>query len=221
MALATLENLISEARLYSMDTDTTDPALTDAQWTMLVNKAYQDFMALFPDLLVDTVGSVTLVNGTYKYTLNNLTGKRFRDLTIAENTTNGDVPIERASFEELLSLVGQQTNIIPRSWAATRSSSDMTSWTIYFVPTPTSTPVITFRGHVQPQDLTSGQSPICGDAECHWIAGVAAARGARLIGRPYDFVQNIIADLPQFLQAEMFVVKGATRPFNTDNEVTA
>lgn len=217
MGNITADIMLAEMRYHMQDTDTTDQGLTDAQCYYEMNGAYHDFLAAFPDLLVAQVGSVTLTTGNYSYTLTATSD--FRDLTTAIRSSGA--AIERCNIEEALGLVNTmntQSNV--RSWAARRSNTNPLQWTIYVLPTPqAATPgSLTFYGHVQPADLTSGLTPLIGTAESRWVSRLAAIRGAAKLGRSQDYIDTLWRDLPQHIQDEFRVVEGAKRPYSTPSE---
>lgn len=218
MAVLIADNMLALMRYEMQDTDSVDGGLLDAQCYMELNNAYHDFLAAYPDLLVANAGTLNMAIGNYSYTFT--ANGDFRDLTAA--TKNNGLALERCNIEEALGILNTMTtssNI--RSWAARRSNTDHTKWTILVLPTPVGaagSDILTFYGHLEPVDLAAGVTPMVGSAESRWIAKIAAARGAAKMGRTQEFIDAIWRDIPQNIQNEMRVVEGAKRPYVTQNE---
>lgn len=223
----TLLSARTEARLLAVDTDTTDPALTDAEWNRMINSAYLDYARQYPEQMTTTlpIATVTFVTGQYLYT--QTTGAGIIEFTgaVTYNLVAEVNSVDRADFNELYRLAQSEQNesgTYPRSWAVRRINNTQHQFVVY--PSPSSLvngKQLYCFGYIEPTQLSSDSSTFSGvsDSEVKWISRLAAIRGAAVIGRDQQFIDRLWSDLPQRMQASMRKVESFKRPFPKASEV--
>ena len=222
----TLLSARTDARLYAVDTDTTDPALTDSEWNRLINGAWLDYARAFPERFSTSSSSplltVTMVASQYVYDLTSAGG--IMELTGAWVYNSGTKlnSLDRADFDELYRLSQIESNVsstTPRSWGI-RRITDLSFQAILY-PAPTLTYSVYIFGYKEPPQLSSDSTVFTyvTDAEVKWIARLAAIRGAGIIGREQAFIDRLWSDLPQNMRNALKSIESFKRPFPKAAEV--
>lgn len=211
------------ARLYAVDTDSTDPALTDAQWNLMLDTAYLDYARTYPEQFSKSSSSplatVALVTGQYVYDVT--VGAGVIEFTGAVLHTGSvqTTPIERADFDELRRLANTEalssTTPYPRSWGVRRITDTTCQFCVYPAPgTSAAGKSVYVFGYAEPALPTSDATtyPYTADSEVMWIARLAAIRGASIMGRNGEFIDRLWSDLPQKMQLSMRKHESFKRP---------
>lgn len=138
--------------------------------------------------------------------------------------SSGNDTLERLEVPEILRLremgaAGVPQTGYPKYWAIEKASTKTAGtppntneyappkYYLYLFPDTTTKPPLTTQqfglygeAHPRPLDLSNYTEPNLSEAESRWVARIAAARGAALIGRSPDFIQQILSDIPKNIQ---------------------
>jgi len=226
----TLLTARTRTRLLAVDTDSFEPALTDAEWNLLINGAYLDYARTFPEQFsvsaTSPLATITLSTGVMIYLLTTASG--VIEWTGATNHSDASTPVsplDRSDFSELYRLAtveGNASSTYPSRWAVRRITDTQHQFVVY--PSPASLvngKFVYVWGYKEPAQLGSDSStfPYIADSEVLWISRLAAIRGAGVIGRDQQFIDQLWSDLPQKMQLTMRKVESFKRPYPKQAEV--
>jgi hypothetical protein len=217
-------------RLLAADTDTVDPALSDAEWNMMINSAFLDYARQYPEQFTTSATSpmaaITLTTGTFVYNVTTGAGVvEFTGAVITNTTFVEQNSLDRSDFGELYRLAKQEVNAsgtYPRSWAVRRITDTQHQFVVY--PSPAALVnghFVYVFGYKEPSQLSSDSATFAqiADSEVKWVARLAAIRGCGIIGRSAEYIERLWSDLPQKMQASMRKVESFKRPHPKGSEV--
>lgn len=218
------------ARLYAVDTDTTDPALSNSEWNSLINTAYLDYARMYPEQFstsaTSPMAAVTLTQGEYVYDVTTAAGViEFTGAVNMSSATDAVGPLDRSDFTELYWLSfkeGAASGTYPSRWGVRRINDTLHQFVVYPAPgAPATNKQVYVFGYKEPAQLSSDSSTFAGiaDSEVKWIARLAAIRGAGVIGRSQEFVDRLWSDLPEKMRLSWRKHESFKRPYSKPSEV--
>ena len=222
MAIRDLAGLIEDARLWAQDDSTAGNALSTAQWTSIANEVEQAFASAFPEHFVIRADSksVTFTSGVGSWTPTTSTVNVRRVLAMRIGTTNLErmEPHRIYELQSFDSAAGTPTRyaLIPDNSSATMTTKPNT-FTILLHPIPVDgAQTILSDYEFYPIDMSSSSTSDLprgfGDAESRWFGLLMAARGAWLNGKSLEFINGILAGVPEEVQTRMHVREGLLAP---------
>lgn len=222
MAVLTVANIILHSRILALDTSTTEPGLTDAQYTSLFNEAYLrwvEAIEMRPKFLTPTAAGLASVAASTKSVV-------LSDATVYEplqihkvsgsSATTG-TPLERVEPHVILALLDGASNGTTAKWAAIRtpatSSADIGKWTVYLYPPPDATAHFSLVARCYPAVLTTSDTPDVSEPSAYTLARIVAVRAATALGRDGDFLSAIAQPIPDDIKSAFGIVRStSTKP---------
>lgn len=205
--------LRSEARTYARtlvrDTSTANPGLSDATYNLLIAEARSEYAAMYPEQFT---GDLSF--GAAPTTTATQFRKTFTPTDIVRNVLNiranlsGTIytPLEQTgSVQEILGLIASNgTNAPPTKYFCVRTLNSDTQWDVYFYPVPDNAYNLIFTANVEPSELSSDANPVLFNySGSRTIARMAAIKAAIILGRSADYIQNLMATLPDQIRNRM------------------
>jgi len=205
-------------RLWVQDTDTTLPGATDAEYLKAINDRYVSWFKIMEKRAKQSVLVTLAANDFTK--ASSLTNA-MEILSVTRDVTSlAPAGMERMEWNELRNLQNyDSTTGTPIRYAAIKSPDDQT-WLVATHPVPSGAFTLNAVHTLYPAELTSGQTPILGDAEALWVYRLAASDMALSpIGRP-DLREGILAPVPEYVRAKMGVEQKRVDPKRRDETAT-
>lgn len=218
----TLTNSLLYTRQLYADTDTTNPALSDAELTRILNENYIRFRDHFSPRWVWE--SATTLTGTLAQADRKVT---FGLTTIAEiklvfvETAVGNVagtPMTKDDLSRILTLQdADTTQAQPRIFALLRAgtftAANIGKWTVYFWPIPNQAYYLSALVRYEVTELAVGADKAdVTDGEMYTICRLAAADAALISGRPVELVQGILAPVPEKMKSHLALAVRSVKP---------
>lgn len=211
--MMTLADLRTEARDSMLDVDSNNYSIDATTLDRMLNKAIVIVKGIQDDRPVDmtaTVSGMTFAANT-KFVTTSVTNIR-RILAVFRSGSAGSSTPTSGPLEQLDDWELQQAQDLdpftgtPSMWAAwragTSTAADVGKWTVALWRVPDATKYFILRALVEPTVLSSGtDKPDMDDDTAYACAWMAAAIGARLMGRDEAFIGDIKARIPDVLQA--------------------
>ncbi|HJW74957.1 MAG TPA: hypothetical protein VJ787_04715 [Thermoleophilia bacterium] len=206
MAILTLAQMETHARLLAQDSSASNPGLTQAQYFSLINEAAQYWTSEVSPrvkILSATASGATFATVNVK----DLTDNGIADVLYAlQATAAGNVTgtsVERVRISRMLELQEDATSSATiTQWAMTRTAVGVATGgnqgriTIYIYPKATGTLYLALAVRPWHTDMAGTDVPDVSDEESRIIARMAATEAARLLGRDEAFINRIAALLP-------------------------
>lgn len=211
--MLTLADLRTEARDTMLDVDSNNYGIDTTTLDRLLNKSVVIVKGIQDDRPVDlsaTVSGLTFGAST-KFVTTSATNIR-RILAVLRSASAGSTSPISGPLEQIDDWELQQAQDVdpftgtPSMWAAwragTSTAADVGKWTVGLWRLPDVTRYYILRALVEPAVLTNAtDKPDLDDDTAYACAWMAAAIGARLIGRDEAFIGEIKARIPDVLQA--------------------
>lgn len=211
MAAPSLDNGILLIRLWTQDTSTTLPGLSDAQYTLLINERYMTYTRLVENRVVRIASFQTLANGTLE-AVSTDTSPEILSLEI--NLT----PLERMEYEELRAKrASDSTTGTPTAYAMLKDTATE-KWLTSYWRIPNGAFTVTALARAYPAALSGTAVPVLGDADGYWVYRLAAADACPLLGRP-ELVESILAPIPDNIRGKMGVERARYDPKRRPEEL--
>lgn len=206
MASPTLTTMLVQSRLWGVDTSTSAPAATDAQWTIWINVAlrwyWENTEKRTKEVLM--LGSLSGGEGDIEADAGFIYPEIISVwLTISGLSSIGQ-PLDRMEWSELrLRQASTAPSAAPTHWAAIKEAGAGGKWRVGLLPTTNAADTVTALVRVYPVALASGSDVIdLGDAEADQVCIIAAIFAAPRIGRP-ELATDLMQLLPKMLQDKM------------------
>lgn len=210
-----------------LDTSSTNPGLSTAEWLILLNDAMFAYASQFPNLLPVTgllgTAAITSGNSSTTLTLNALTAS-------ARNITNAFVrgvgPCERVELMDILRLIAQDTTQgAPTQYAIMSSTPGVTTtalvYTVKLWRIADASYNVDFYGTVNPITLTGDtDTTVFQEGEAREIARMAAVDASRLLGRPDSFTAQLIQSASERVKEKFYSQSIDTRPRSTSGKTS-
>lgn len=236
--LSGLTGMIGFARNLVVDVDSTDPAAADSVYTLHINDLYLRAHEAFPRYqLIDAATSGLTVSSALSAvtTLTNIV--EIVDVGINTSGAAATMPdtysgwLERISVDEAIrsqaeSAFTLDTTKVPK-WAAeyvqTDTEASIGKWRIYFNKQLSENPgYAVLRARLRPAILASANDePDLPDEMRYTIARAAGAVVALSFGEDPEFVQSLLAPIPEQVQRGLGVWGMALRPKGKELERVA
>lgn len=213
----TLTNMLLFTRQLYVDVDTTNPALSDAELTKLINEAYlrsrDHFSPRWNWERGDVLGMAAgMAQSDRNVTPTILTVAEWKMLFVeAGATTTAGTPLSRDSVSRVTALQDSEgTEGTPRIYAAQRletfTAAGVGKWVIHVWPIPSSTIYLSGLVRHEATELAVGtDKPDVQDGEAYTICRMAAMDAALISGRPVELVHAISAPLSDKLKSHLTV----------------
>ena len=217
MAVLTYDEQESFGRLLALDTDTTSGGgLTTDEWQLLINDWYLRYKAEY-DHSVST-DTVNYAYGSYTSTVT-LTSA-YRSIVSVKLSGTGSV-LQRRDAAELYQQIYNNHELGTPVYYGFFSTAGVGTGRKYFTlmlhPTPSqalypSGANIDIYYESYPVTVGPGDTMDVGDGPSRWIARMAAADAARILGRDPSVVAQILAPIPGDVKAKMGFEVSLTGP---------
>jgi hypothetical protein len=215
MAAIALDVGILYARLWTQDTSTTLPGLTDANYTSLINDRYMTWHRVVEPRVKRIASFQVLANGEVEG-VTSATSIVPEVLGLEISLT----PLERMEYIELRALrVSDSTTGTPKRYALFKDAASE-KWLASYHPIPDGSYTVTALVRDYPTALSGTGTPILGDAESYWLYRFAAADAAILLQRP-ELVEQILAPIPDNIRNLMGAMRGRLDPKRRPEEIPA
>lgn len=228
MANLTVANGLLHARALYVDTDTTDPAVSDATLTKIANEKYLLWHARVEPRWV-TASLATLVESTASYTTT--------AVNIAEINTVYDASLALGVLEQIeihryrQKMFDSSSNGTPIQYALERAQTDTEAnigkWIVYPYPPPdalAATKVLTGIVRLVPalvSEIPGTDQMDVSDEAAYTIWRMVAAEAARMVGEDAEFIAGILAPIKDDVLTAMGMTALALRPRITEGERAA
>lgn len=213
MAGMTLTQMLADFRYETGDTESANYGLDDTVATALLNKAIvlvrgsQDDRSEF----ITAASSGLVTSGgqrLYTFAVTNIRRiVRLYPTTSSSSTVPTGVELERWEQFRLFQMQGEDTTTgQPSAYAAwkvsTTAPSSVGRWSVGLWRIPDATYNILAEVVTEPTALASGTDRAnLDDISAYAVTMMAAGIGARLLGRPQEFIAHIESKIPPALQA--------------------
>lgn len=213
-----LTAMIALARRLYVDTDTTDPALSTADLTALINEAYLKWHESVEPRY--QTGVAFVVGATAVSAMSNAnTYAEFGALTVGSvgSTYRTIEQVDYNTIQDKLSEDGSTTSDVPQMCSLRREQTDTEAnqglWTVNVWPRSAAGYNITAQYRKTPAALSAGtDEPDVSEEARYTIARIVAATAAYLVGEGPDFVATILQPVPEHIQSAMGVARLHKRP---------
>lgn len=214
MPVLTLADLRTEARDTMLDTDSANYGVDPTTLDRFINKAYIAVKGLQDDrpqfIIANNSGAIYSA-GDRQRTLILATIRRILNIYPTSSGSNpnptGGALEHLDEWEIRLAQSEDSAQGTPVRWGAVRQGADNTAasqgfWTVMLHPLPDGAKNYVIEALVTPALLTgTTEAPDVDDITSYAIAWIAAAVGARTMGRSEEFIADIKARIPDQLQA--------------------
>lgn len=206
MSLPTLTDMLTRIRDRVQDSDST---MADSELTREINVTLDQWMARLDDRpreLTATQTGLTTSTGVRRYTVTNTVPVRKPLGLFTASSAGSTTPITQLEWLEPHELQAEwealQTNGTPIYWTAwrvgTATAADVGKWVVGLHPPPSGVFYYILRALVEPTALSAGTDvPDVTPVEAWGICDVVASRLAVRMGREPEFVDAIVADIPE------------------------
>lgn len=221
MSLPTLTDMLTRIRDRIMDSDST---IGDAELTREINVTLDQWMARLDDRpreLNATTTGLTASAGVRRYPVGNSVAIRQPLRLFTSSSAGSTTPVAELEWLEPHELQAEfeadQSNGTPTYWTAwrvgTATAADVGKWTVALHPPPSGSLFYVLRALVEPTALSGGTDvPDVTAMEAHGICDVVAARVATRMGREPEFVDAIVADIPEAMRTAFDLHRAASGP---------
>ena len=210
-----LTNMTLHARLLLQDTSTASPALTDAQYLILLNEKYA-WLKEEVDPRATWVNHTTLFGAAgiaAKAAMTTATNyRKFLSLLPESGATTQLFAgaLERVEPNELADFATSATYALSRQQLGA-TAADSGKWTVHFAKAP-STEFFSAWVIKEVTALSAGADlPELSDHECYIVSRAAAVEAARLAGRT-EMIPAIMAPLPKYVQDALATSMNIKKP---------
>lgn len=206
MPFLPLTGMLGQTRTLYADADSNDPALADSELTALLNEIY-----LFYSLKVEKrVSEFTANQAGFSFVapaaVATGTETDWYEITQAYLAVDGDTlygtPLEIVKVAEILRL--QQSSPTPGTITkvafgrvASAITANIGPWKAYVHPIPDNDAYISTLVRAWPTALSSSlDTPDLSELAAYTVCAITAARAAAIIGEDQQFIENILATVP-------------------------
>lgn len=223
MAGASLSRTEARAlcRLRFRDTSTVNPGITDANLNLLIEEARQFYSALYPDQIARELGTYNTIAHASSLQItvsnDNVLPREITSAYLVDAAPTPDLFTPLRFADSLESMLAKQVDdnieAAPKEVIALRALGSDAVFDIYFYPIPDAVYQISLWGSFEPTLMTADTDKLLfGFHGSRTIVKIAAATAAAIIGRPPEFVQGILAELPDRVATRMREDLGYRRP---------
>lgn len=220
--------LRAAAREKSGDSDSTNYVTTDANALVLWNDMYARYQQFFPRVrsLTATQTGLTTVIGQFYFDTTLKTIKKILRLwqTSSAGSVTPGLDLEKVEpWEMFLSLGEDSVPATPTKFSyidlGTDTGASVGFKRVYFHPLPVAVKTYAALAEVEGASLTADADiPDLTEGEAYGLTSLLAARLAKSMGQPQDFVDDLLREIPDTMSQALGIKQERLAPRNRPNE---